>query len=142
MTPRLIDANVFLRYLLADHPTHSPAARRLMSDVERGAVTASTTPLTIAEIVFVLSSKRTYNLSRAFIQANLLPIIELPNLKISHKRLYRRIFELYVTHPKLSYVDAYEAALVEQRSPPGLYSFDTDFDAIPTITRIDPAATV
>jgi predicted nucleic acid-binding protein len=37
-------------------------------------------------------------------------------------------------------VDAYEAALVEERMPPELYSFDTDFDAIPTVNRLGPAA--
>jgi hypothetical protein len=31
-------------------------------------------------VVFVLTSKRTYNLSRTFVRQNLLPIIELPNL--------------------------------------------------------------
>ena len=106
MTQRLVDTNILLRHLLGDHPTHSPAAQQLIRDIEQGAVTAWTTPLTIAEVVFVLSGKRTYNLSRQFIQAHLLPIIELPNLKITHKRLYRRIFELYVTYTNLSYVDA------------------------------------
>jgi predicted nucleic acid-binding protein len=138
MSARLLDTNILLRHLLADHPIHSPAAQQLIRDIERGAETAWTTPLTIAEVVFVLAGKRTYSLSREAIRAGLLPIIELSHLKIPHKRLYRRIFHLYVGHPHLSYVDAYEAALVEQRTPPELYSFDTDFDALPSVTRIEP----
>jgi predicted nucleic acid-binding protein len=138
MTERLVDTNVLLRHLLGDHPTHSPAAKQLIRDIERGAITVWTTPLTVAEVVFVLSGKRTYNLSRDVIRATLLPIIELPHIKLPNKRLYRRIFDLYVSHPNLSYVDAYQAALVEQRTPPELYSFDTDFDAIQSITRVEP----
>lgn len=72
-------------------------------------------------------------------QAHVLPLIELPNLQIAHKALYRRVFEIYVAHPHLSYVDAYQAAPTEQESPPELYSFDTDFDAIPMIARIEPS---
>ena len=138
MTTRLIDTNVLLRHLLADHSTHSSAATRLIREIEQGQQTAWTTSLTIAEVVFVLTSKRTYNLPRAFVRQALLPLIELPNLKLAHKRLYRRVFDLYITHPGLSYVDAYEAARVEQEQPPELYSFDTDFDAIPTVTRVEP----
>jgi predicted nucleic acid-binding protein len=138
MTTRLIDTNVLLRHLLADHPTHSPAATRLIREIEQGQQSAWTTSLTIAEVVFVLTSKRTYDLPRAFVRQALLPLIELPNLKLAHKRLYRRVFDLYISHPKLSYVDAYEAARVEQEQPPELFSFDRDFDAIPTIIRVEP----
>jgi predicted nucleic acid-binding protein len=138
MTARLIDTNVLLRHLLGDHPAHSPAATQLIRDIEQGAVTAWTTSLAIAEVVFVLTSKRTYNLSRTFVRQNLLPIIELPNLGLAHKQLYKRVFDIYVSYPKLSYVDAYEAARVEQGSPAELYSFDTDFDALTTVTRIEP----
>jgi predicted nucleic acid-binding protein len=73
------------------------------------------------------------------IRANVLPIIELPGLKIANKRLYRRVFDLWLAYPRLSFVDAYEAALVERQQPPELYSFDTDFDAIPMVTRLDPS---
>ena len=138
---RLIDTNVLLRHLLGDHALHSPAATRLIEQVELGQVNAWTTALTVAEVVFVLASKRTYNQPRAVIRANVLPLIELPGLKIANKRLYRRVFALWLAYPRLSFVDAYEAALVEHRSPPELYSFDTDFDAISTLTRIDPAQT-
>jgi predicted nucleic acid-binding protein len=138
MSTPLLDTNILLRHLLGDHPTHSPAATRLIQQIELGQISAWTTALTIAEVVFVLTGKRTYNQPRSLIHATLLLLIELPNLKITHKRLCRRVFELWVANAPLSFVDAYEAALVEQRQPPEIYSFDTDLDAISTIQRIDP----
>ena len=138
MTPPFLDTNIFLRHLLADEPTHSPAARRLLAAVEQGQLAAWTSAQVVAEVVFVLGNRKTYNKSREFIRDTLLPLLELPGLKLANKRLYRRVFALYAAWPKLSYVDAYHAALVEQQSPPELYSFDNDFDAIPTVTRLDP----
>jgi len=139
VTGRLVDTNVFLRHLLGDHPTHSPAATHLIAAIEQGHLVGWTTALTIAEVVFVLAGKRTYNQPRSVIRASVLPLVELPNLRITHKRLYRRVFDLWLAHPDLSFVDAYEAALVERASPPELYSFDMDFDAVATVTRIDPS---
>ncbi len=83
----------------------------------------------------MLTGKRTYNLPRDTVRDLLVPIIELPHLRTAHKRLYRRVVDLYVRYPRLSYVDAYHAALAERATPPGLYSFDTDFDVIPTVER-------
>jgi predicted nucleic acid-binding protein len=140
MISRLLDTNILLRHLLGDHPTHSPAATQLIQQIEQGQVRAWTTALTFAEVVFVLTGRRTYNQPRPVIRANLLPLIELPNLKITHKRRYRRVFDLWLAQPRLSFVDAYQAALVEQSTPPELYSFDTDFDLVPSIKRIEPAA--
>jgi predicted nucleic acid-binding protein len=140
MISRLLDTNILLRHLLGDHPTHSPAATQLIQQIEQGQVSAWTTALTIAEVVFVLTGRRTYNQPRAVIRTNLLPLIELPNLKVTHKRRYRRVFDLWLAHPQLSFVDAYEAALVERSTPPELYSFDSDFDLVPSVKRIEPSA--
>jgi len=67
----------------------------------------------------------------------LLPLISLPGLKLPHKRMYARVFELYTSLP-IDYVDAYHAALMENRGEPEVYSYDTDFDRIAGITRLEP----
>jgi predicted nucleic acid-binding protein len=135
--PPFLDANIFLRHLLADHPVHSPACLKLFQAIERGQQTAWTSHLVIAEVVFVVSNKRTYNLNRARTRDLLLPLIELPGLKIANKRLFRRVFALYVAQP-MSFIDAYHAVSVGARKPPELYSYDTDFDRIPGLTRLEP----
>ncbi len=137
MTARFLDTNILLRHLAADDPERSPACLTLVQAIERGHTVVWTSELVIAEAVFVLSSKRGYNLGREAVRDLLLPLIELPGLKIPHKRLYRRVFDLYATLP-IDYVDAYHAALVENREPPELYSYDSHFDRIASIKRIQP----
>lgn len=53
------------------------------------------------------------------------------------KRRYLRALDLYATYPKLGFADALVATHVEQQGLP-LATFDTDFDAIPGITRWQP----
>jgi predicted nucleic acid-binding protein len=131
---RFLDTNIFLRHLTNDDPERSPRCLALFRAIEHGEVTAWTSDMVIAEVVFVLGSRRTYNLPRDRIRDLLLPLIYLPR-----KRLYGRIFELYVTQ-SIDYVDAYHAALIERRAQAELHSYDTDFDRLPTVRRVEPGS--
>lgn len=135
---RFLDTNIFLRHLTNDDPVRSPACFALIQAIEQDRLEAWTSDLVIAEVVFVLSNKRTYDLEREIIRDLLLPLINLPGLKLPHKRLYYRVFELYASLP-IDYVDAYHAALVESRKERELYSYDPDFDGIPGLTRLEPS---
>ncbi len=137
MTIRFLDTNIFIRHLTNDDPERSPACFALIQAIEQGRQTAWTSELEVAEVVFVLASNRTYHLSRETIRDLLLPLINLPGLKLAHKRLYRRVFDLYTRLP-IDYTDAYNAALLEQRKQRELYSYDTDFDHIAGIQRLEP----
>ena len=132
-----LDTNIFLRHLLNDVPAQSRAARQLITAVEQGALVAWTSPLVIAEIVFVLENPKTHNVDRPTLRDQLLPLLALSHLKLERKRLYPRVFELYVSSP-IDYVDAYHAALLEHYKQHELYSFDRDFDAIAGLTRLEP----
>ncbi|MCL4509089.1 MAG: type II toxin-antitoxin system VapC family toxin [Chloroflexi bacterium] len=135
--PVFLDTNIFLRHLLNDDPSKSAACFCLIAAIEEGKQFGWTTDLVLAEVVFVLSNEKTYHLSREKIRDLLLPLIHLRNLKIAYKKPYDRIFELYTTVP-IDYIDCYHAALLEQRKEPELYSYDTDFDTLPGITRREP----
>ena len=137
MTARFLDTNIFIRHVVGDDPVQSPASRALFLDIEEGRLAAWTTNVVVAEAVHVLSSKQTYNLGRPAIRNALLPLLELPGLDLHDKALYRRIFSLYTSLP-IDFADAYHAALIERRSPAELYSFDTDFDRVGTIQRLEP----
>ncbi len=137
MINRFLDTNIILRHLLNDDPVKSPACLALIQQVEQGEVSAWTSHLVIAEVVFVLSSRKTYNLSREGIRDRVLPLINLPGLKIDKKRLFNRIFDLYTSLP-IDYIDCYHAALIEQRQKPELMSYDLHFDQIPSLRRVEP----
>jgi predicted nucleic acid-binding protein len=137
MTVPFLDTNIILRHLLGDDPQFGPACQALFQAIERGEAAVWTSDLVIAEVVFVLSNKRTYNIDRETIRDSLLPIIELPGIKLANKRLYRRVLALYTSLP-LDYIDAYHAALMEQRESRELYSYDAHFDRLPGIRRLVP----
>jgi predicted nucleic acid-binding protein len=137
MSMPFLDANILLRHLTNDDPASGRACLALMQAIEQREIRAWTSDLVIAEVVFVLSSKRLYNLERETIRDLLLPLINLPGLKIAHKRLYRRVFELYTTLP-IDYVDAFHAALMEKQGTRKILSYDKHFDRVPGIERREP----
>jgi predicted nucleic acid-binding protein len=137
-----VDANYFLRYVVEPTPgtmaMHAIAAA-LFEAVERGEEDASTSEAVVAEVAYVLNSKRHYGLPPADIAAVLSPILELPNLTLppGRKELYLRALDLWMERPKLGFVDALTVAELEQTGIP-LATFDRDFDALPGITRRSP----
>jgi predicted nucleic acid-binding protein len=76
-------------------------------------------------------------MTRLDVQDTVLPIIELQAFQLEGKRLYRRIFEIFVD-TNVDFIDAFHAARIEQLDPPHLFSFDRDYDRIRTVVRIEP----
>ena len=138
-----LDANFFLRYLVEpDGPvnqTRHDVAAALFEAVERGEEEATTSEAALAEVAFILASKRQYNLPAADIAAYISPIIRLPGLRLprGRKRIYLRALEIWSERTSLGFVDALTAATVEH-SELRLATFDGDFDGLPNIRRWQP----
>ncbi|MCL0046403.1 PIN domain-containing protein [Dehalococcoidales bacterium] len=137
MAPAFLDANIILRYLLQDDELKAQRCLELLEKAERREVILHTTDLVIAETVWVLESPSTYNLPKDRIRDLLLPIILLPGLRLADKKLYRRIFDLYVNQD-IDFIDAYNTAHMEKWGLMQVYSYDLDFDRISGITRLEP----
>jgi predicted nucleic acid-binding protein len=134
---QFVDTNIFLRYLTRDDPTKAEACFRLLERAKTGDVSLTTSESVIAEIVYVLSSPRVYHLSREEVRARLYPLLALEGLKIPDRRKYFRALDLYTLHA-IDFEDALTAATVEQSQLDGLYSYDTDFDKVAGVTRLEP----
>jgi len=132
-----LDTNVILRYLLRDDEIRAQRCLELLEKAEKREINLRTTDLVIAELVWVLGSPATYSLPRDRIRDLLLPVILLPGLKLPGKKLYRRIFELYVDQ-NIDFIDAYNAAHMEKRGLSQIYSYDSDFDRIAGVRRVEP----
>jgi predicted nucleic acid-binding protein len=87
MTLPLLDTNVFLRHLLADHPIQSPRATAYLARIEQGELRVRTTEIVVFETVFNL--QRLYKQPKATIRDALLPLIELPGIVLPSKRRLR-----------------------------------------------------
>ncbi len=134
-----IDANIILRYLTRDAPTKADACYALFQQVKRGTARVTTCEAIITEVVYVLSSKKHYNLSAHEIADRLRPILELKGFSLTHKRTYLRALEVYASYPKLDFEDALLAAFMERDNTSELLSYDTDFDEINSFQRREPS---
>jgi predicted nucleic acid-binding protein len=134
----LLDTNIILRHVLDDLPDQSPKARALFGRIERGERRVRTADTVIFEAAYTL--ERFYKVPRAEIAQQLLDILRLPGIVLPGKRFYRRVFELYVGYPRLSFADCYHAILVERYGLEGILSFDRGFDRLADLTREEPEA--
>ena len=136
---RFLDTNIFIRYLTRDDEVKAQAAYALLHRIERGEETALTSDAVIAEVVFILQSPRNYGLARERVRSLVEPVVWLRGLRLPNKRLYDRVFDLYCA-TRMSFIDAYNVALMESNGVSEIYSYDTDFDRVEGILRLEPEA--
>lgn len=136
---RFLDTNIILRFLTRDDEQKAMACLALFQRVERGEEEVVLGEAILTEVCYILSSSRqAYRLNREEIRARLLPILNLRGLRLPGKRLYLRALDLYVQYPALDIEDAISAARMEALGIREIYSYDTDFDDIPGLTRLEP----
>lgn len=87
----------------------------------------------------MLSSPRLYNLARTEARDLLTPLVRLPGFRIENRNAVLRALELYAG-ARVDFGDALIAATMEQAGSRTVYSYDTHFDRIPTVTRRSPGA--
>jgi len=135
---RGIDANIFLRYLTGDDPGKARATFELFQRIQRGDGEVTTTVVHLHETVYVLASPRLYHLGHSDIRDRLLPLLALRGLKIADKRRCMRALNLFADYPFLDFADALLTASLHDAGVGELYSYDTDFDRLPAIRRLEP----
>jgi predicted nucleic acid-binding protein len=64
-------------------------------------------------------------------------LLTISGLKLPERELYLHALELYVAHP-IDFEDALTAAHMHGQGIAELYSYDQDFDRLPSIHRIEP----
>lgn len=137
-----VDANFVLRAVVGPTSATDRAyetAMELFRAVARGALVITTSEAVLAEVLFVLTSKRQYGLDPTEATARLRPILALPGFVLARgrKHLYLRAFDHWTQRPALGFVDALTIATVEQTGMP-LATFDAHFDGFPGISRYVP----
>lgn len=137
MAPKFVDTNVFLRYFTRDVPEKAERCFQLFQQVKSGVAELTTSESVIAEVVFVLSSPRLYNVPRQQIRDLLAPVLSLRGLRISNRRLYLRALDLYVEH-NVDFEDALSVAHMERRGLSVIVSYDQGFDRFGGVVREEP----
>lgn len=134
MSEILLDSNILLRHLLQDDPQQSPKATSFLYRVENRELQVRISELVIFETVFTL--QRGYRQPKSKIREILIPLIFLPGILLSGKRTWKRTFDLYVDL-NLPFADAYHVVLMEKLKLTEIATFDTHFDRVSGIKRIE-----
>ena len=136
-TPQFVDANIFIRHLTGDDPKKAMACLNLFARAGRDEVSLITSETIIAEVVYVLSSKKLYGLARSDIRARLAPILSLKGFKRPHRPTLLRALDLYVEHP-IDFEDALAIAQMEREGIREILSYDAHFDHVASVRRREP----
>ena len=80
MTQAYVDSNVFVRFLTNDDAEKEQRPATLFTRVEQGELQPTTPASTIAEVFYVLHSRRLYNKPRSAVVQMLMHLIKLSGL--------------------------------------------------------------
>lgn len=137
-----VDANIFLRALTQssrpDAQRMGRIAGNLFRRVEQQEIEITTSEAIIAEVAFVLTSKAHYHLPANDAADRLAAVVQMRGIRLRDKHVVLHALDIWSAYPKLGFVDALAAAYAQQAGIE-LATFDTDFDALPGITRWSPA---
>lgn len=114
-----IDTNILIRLITRDIPEQYERARRLLADQDKLYVFEDAAMM---ELVYTLSTS-VYNYPRPKIVAKIKAILDIPNLSCN-KSIIESALDVYVSHPKLSFVDCYLAIVAETTQELPLWTFD------------------
>ena len=137
LTARFLDTNVLIRLLTRDDEQKAQRAHSLLLRVEQDQETVETSPMVIFEVVFIL--EKSYRIPKETIREDINDLLSLRGMKVADKMLYRHALDLYV-EKNISFADAYNAQLMRSRRIAEIYSWDTDFDRLEGIMRVEPVA--
>lgn len=118
----IIDTNVILRHLLADHPDLTSRAHRFFEPVKRGETQAFLLESVVAECVYVLAG--VYQASREDIVNALSRVLNYRGVVMDRWQAVRRALTIYADS-RLDFVDALLLALSRSESWE-LFSFDKE----------------
>lgn len=112
-----LDANVLLRLLLRDVPEQHHAAVALLARGSRFIVA----DVACIEVIFVLG--RAYGLNRSQQREAIMGLLNHSQI-VGNSELFSMAFELYGTHPKLSFEDCYLVTQADLARARPLWTFD------------------
>jgi predicted nucleic-acid-binding protein len=129
-----LDANVILRYLLNDDAVQSAKASKIMEMIQDERIVAYSDPVTLAEVVWVLSTH--YGISRDQIVAGIVPLIKAPCFVLPDKDRYLNALRLFAS-TSVHFGDACACAAALASSGGRIFSFDQKLSRLPGIQRIE-----
>ncbi len=137
MPAKFVDTNIFIRLLTADDKQKAEKCLNLFKKADKKEIILTTSESVLSEVVYILSSKKLYNLKRKKIYDLLLPIINIPGLKIDFKNTFLQALKIY-SEENIDFEVALSAAWIKNNKIKQIYSYDKDFDRFKFLKRLEP----
>lgn len=137
MPAKFVDTNIFIRLLTADDKQKAKKCLNLFKKADKKEIILTTSESVLSEVVYILSSKKLYNLKRKKIYDLLLPIINIPGLKIDFKNTFIQALKIY-SEENIDFEDTLSAAWIKNNKIKQIYSYDKDFDRFKFLKRLEP----
>ena len=135
---RFLDTNIFLRYLAPSDRKKAQACFTLFQRIRSGDEVVTTSEVIIAEVAYVLRSRAHYGLKPPEINARLQPLLTLRGLKLPNKETCLKALDFWEANPRIDFEDALTVAHMARLGITELFSYDTDFDRLADVTRVEP----
>ena len=130
-----VDTNIFLRYLTSDDAVKYEKCRELFKRAVDGKIVLLTSEMVVAELLWTLQSF--YKVPKPEVIEKMAILTSTPNLVIPNSDLIAEALVVY-SRNNIDYIDAYNAVFMRHHNTSDIYSYDTDFDTISGIKRIEP----
>jgi predicted nucleic-acid-binding protein len=124
---RLLDTNVILRWLLDDDEIQSRAADKFIQRAFREKQKLLLSDLTVAELVWVMEGK---GMIPEAVTHLLRAALEDHRLEFENRERLLAALAWYSAH-EVDFIDAYQAALAQEKKLEAVVSFDRDFSRLP-----------
>src|SRR4030067_1505999 len=131
---KFVDTNIFLRFLTKDDAEKAQKILRFFEVAQNKRWQLVTSDLVIAEVVWVLTSKRLFNFPKEKVKESMLPLLLEDFISFPAKGSIVHVFEIFV-EKNISFIDAYNAIYTRRIQANTILSYDKDFDRLDFINR-------
>jgi len=121
----LLDSNLILRIITGDNAILTNQAKNVFGEAAKGNFKLTITPMVIAECVYVLTSKNSYNLDRAKVVTAIQVIFNQKNVSVEEIGTILESLDLF-SSTNLDFADCYLILKSRLAEFDGVKSFDKD----------------
>ena len=108
----------------------------MLRAAEQGKADLETSTLVIAELIWFLE-RPPQRMAPADVRSRIAPLLRLSGLRLPDRELVAAALDQHA-NSAMNFVDAYNTMLIRKRQITRIYSYDTDFDGVPGVERVEP----
>jgi predicted nucleic acid-binding protein len=114
------------------------ACHALFRRIDEGFEEVTVLDSTVAEVVYVLSSRALYGQPRDAIRNRLSVLLSIRGVRVENRARCLRALDIWVGNRLLNFGDTLLAAAAQEANEAEIYSYDRGFDRVEGVRRVEP----